>query len=120
MKIAITATGNELSCAMDGRFGRAKWFILFDTTDGNWQACTNEQNHQAAQGAGIQAAQRVVDLGAAVVVTGHVGPKAFKILKAAGIGIYWSQAETVADAAELMKKGLLTEVAEADVEGHWV
>jgi predicted Fe-Mo cluster-binding NifX family protein len=88
MKIAITSAGNEISSPMDGRFGRTKWFNIVDTVDGTWKACTNEQNYQSAQGAGIQAAQRVVALGAAAVVTGHVGPKAFKILKAAGIGFF--------------------------------
>jgi predicted Fe-Mo cluster-binding NifX family protein len=120
MKIAITAASNELSSLVDGRFGRAKWFILFDTTDGAWQAFSNEQNLQAAQGAGIQAAQRVVELGVEAVVTGHVGPKAFKTLKAAGIHILLCQAGTVQEAMDQMKQGLLRETAEADVEGHWV
>ena len=120
MKIAITAAYNELSGPVDGRFGRTKWFIIFDTTDGTWQACSNERNLQAAQGAGIQAAQRVVELGAEAVVTGHVGPKAFKILKTAGIRIFLCETGTVQEAADQMKKGLLRETAEADVEGHWV
>jgi predicted Fe-Mo cluster-binding NifX family protein len=120
MKIAITASGNALTSPMDGRFGRAKWFIRFDTIDGVWQAFSNEQNLQAAQGAGIQAAQRVVELDAEAVVTGHVGPKAFKTLKAAGIRIFLCQTGTAQEAAEQMKQGLLRETAEADVEGHWV
>jgi predicted Fe-Mo cluster-binding NifX family protein len=119
MKTAVTTTGNDLSSPLDGRFGRTRTFVLFDTEDGSWQAHTNEQNYSAAQGAGIQAAQRVIDLGAQAVITGHVGPKAYRILKAAGVRIYLAQDGTVQEALEKMKSGLLTEAQGADVEGHW-
>jgi len=120
MRVVITAEGGELSCPVDGRFGRTRWFIVTDTGDGSWQAYPNEQNYQAAQGAGIQTAQRVVELGAEAVITGHVGPKAFKILQAAGVGIFFDKDHTVAEAIERLKEGLLTEADTADVEGHWV
>lgn len=119
MKIAVTSAGHDLSSPLDGRFGRTKWFIVVDTADGTWQARTNEQNLQAGQGAGIQAAMNVADMGVSAVITGHVGPKAFKILKAANIGIFLTTAGTVPEALAEMKKGLITELAEADVEGHW-
>lgn len=122
MKVAFTSTENELSSPLDRRFGRTRWFILVDTEDGSWQAHTNDQNYEAAQGAGIQAAQRIVDLGAQAVVTGHVGPKAFRILQAADIDIYLAPEDTgtVQEAMGKMQQGLLTKTQGADVEGHWV
>ena len=119
MKIAVSAEGKELSCPVDERFGRTKWFIVVETTDGSWQAYPNDQNYQAAQGAGIQAAQQVVELGAEAVITGHVGPKAFKILKASGVGIFFDRNHSVAETIERLKQGLLKETDNADVEGHW-
>ncbi|MFW6062429.1 MAG: NifB/NifX family molybdenum-iron cluster-binding protein, partial [Planctomycetota bacterium] len=77
MQLVVTAQGRELSSPVDPRFGRAKYLILVDTETGAWSATDNSQNLQAPQGAGIQAGKNVASLGAAAVVTGHVGPKAF-------------------------------------------
>ncbi len=43
--------------------------------------------------------------GADVVVTGHCGPKAFRVLRAAGIKVFNSEAATVANALELYRAG---------------
>ena len=119
MKIAITATGKELSSAVDPRFGRAKFFIVVDTDTDESMAHDNAQNLNAAQGAGIQAAETVARLGAVAVVTGNVGPKAFRALNAAGIQIYLSKEDTVTDAIRKLKAGELPEASTANVEGHW-
>ena len=119
MKIVITAQGTDLSAEVDPRFGRAKWFILVDTETGEFSALDNEQNMNAMQGAGIQAARLVADSGAEAIVTGNVGPKAFATLSAAGIKIYIGAKGTIADAVEKFKVGELTSADDANVEGHW-
>ena len=53
MKIAITAQGPELSAQVDPRFGRAKYFIIYDVDSDEFEAVDNEQNLNAPQGAGI-------------------------------------------------------------------
>lgn len=120
MKIAISAEGQGLESRVDQRFGRCRWFTLIDTETGNYQAVANEQNLNAAQGAGIQSAEIVSRNGAEAVVTGHCGPKAFRTLTVAGIKIFTGAEGTVADALEKFKTGALTEAEDADVEGHWV
>ena len=119
MKVAVSAQGPLLSSVVDGRFGRAAWFIIADTETGAFQAVKNDQNLMAAQGAGIQSAQLVVNHGAQAVLTGHCGPKAFRVLKAAGVRIHVGVNGAVSDALEKFKAGSLEEAAEADVEGHW-
>lgn len=119
MKVAITATGRELASNMDLHFGRAKNFIVVDTDTDGWTACDNAQNLNAAQGAGIQAAETVARLGAEVVITGNVGPKAFRALNAAGIKIYLSTEGTVADTVRKFKAGGLQAASAANVDGHW-
>ena len=84
MKIVVTASGRTLADAMDTRFGRARYFLLVDSDTGTVAAHDNAQNLNAVQGAGIQAAEAVARLGAEAVVTGNVGPKAFRTLAAAG------------------------------------
>lgn len=120
MKIIVTSGGREITDQVDPRFGRAKFFILVDTESGKTSAHDNAQNLNAMQGAGIQAAQNVAELGAEIIITGNVGPKAFRTLNAAGIKVYLFSSGTVADAAGKFKAGELQEVSGANVEGHWV
>ena len=120
MKVAITSQGAELSSAVDPRFGRAKYFIIADTESGGFKTVNNAQNLNAAQGAGIQAAQNVSAKGAEVLITGHCGPNAFRTLSAAGIKVVVGAEGTVAEALEKFKAGELKESEGADVEGHWV
>ena len=70
--------------------------------------------------AGIQAAQHIVRLGAQELITGHCGPKAFRVLSASGVKIYTTAASNAAEALGLLKSGKLDELGGADVEGHWV
>ena len=79
----------------------------------------NAQNLNAPQGAGIQAAQAVYQLGAREVITGHVGPKAFTTLRAAGIAVYLAASGTVKEAVEQFQAGRLQLAENANVEGHW-
>ncbi|MEA2014454.1 MAG: NifB/NifX family molybdenum-iron cluster-binding protein [Thermodesulfobacteriota bacterium] len=121
MKIVITSYGKDLSSKADKSFGRAKWFILADTETGAIEAHSNEQNVNAAQGAGIQAAQNVANLGAEAVLTGNVGPNAFRTLSAASIGIFIIKEDiTVEQAISEWKEGRLQKTGESTIEGHWV
>ena len=119
MKIALTTSGNNLNAPLDSRFGRAPKFLVYDLDTKTFEVVDNQQNLNAVQGAGIQSAEIVARLGAKVLVTGHCGPKAFRVLSAAGIKIFNSEAPTVAAALEQYWTGQLIEANSADVEGHW-
>ena len=120
MKILITASDAALDSALDPRFGRAPHFILVDTDSNQSEVIDNQQNLNAAQGAGIQAAQNVCTAGADAIITGHVGPKAFRALQAAGIRVYLSEDKTVQDALDSFRNGALAEAGAHNVKGHWV
>ena len=119
MKLAVTSQGNNLQSPLDPRFGRAKFFIVVDTETNAFSAVDNVVNLNAAQGAGIQAGKRVAELGVKDLITGHVGPKAFSILRAAGVRIHTGASGTVAEVLEQFKTGELPAAASPDVEGHW-
>jgi predicted Fe-Mo cluster-binding NifX family protein len=120
MKIAITSQGADLESPADPRFGRAKWFLIVDTENNTFEAVDNVQNLNAARGAGIQAAQNVASYKVDAIVTGHVGPNAFRTLQAAGIKVYIGAQGTVLESLEKFKGGELEEAGNPDVEGHWV
>ncbi|MBN1362149.1 MAG: NifB/NifX family molybdenum-iron cluster-binding protein [Sedimentisphaerales bacterium] len=120
MRVAFAASEDTLEAALDHRFGRAAKFIVYDTDTGVFEAVDNVQNVNAAQGAGIQAAQTVSQTGAECLVARHCGPKAFRVLSAAGITVYNTDAPTVAAALEAFQAGRLEPATSGDVEGHWV
>lgn len=120
MKIAFTTSGETLDAPLDSRFGRAPRFLVFNTDDDSFVMVDNTQNLKAAQGAGIQSAMNAVRAGADAVISGHCGPKAFRVLKEAGLKIYTSDAASVADALARFRAGELVETTSPDVEGHWV
>jgi predicted Fe-Mo cluster-binding NifX family protein len=120
MNIVITSQGKSIDSMVDPRFGRAKYFIVYDLESGDYTAIDNVQNLNAPQGAGIQAGQNVIGTGAEVLITGNCGPKAFRILNAGDVKVYKSDGGTVEENIEKYKSGKLEELKDANVEGHWV
>lgn len=119
MKIAITAQGKDQMAAVDDRFGRARGFYIYDDEKNTGEYIDNGQNSESAQGAGIQAAQTVIDQGASILITGNVGPKAYAALSAGGVTIYTGAKGTVWDAIEDYRSDILSKASGANVGGHW-
>jgi len=120
MKIAVTSTEEKTDALTDKRFGRASCFFFIESDGEPGYFRPNTQNRQAEQGAGIQAAQTVLKEDAEILLTGHCGPKAWRVLNAAGIKVYTIQDEkTVEEALQLFTENKLPLLDSADVEGHW-
>jgi predicted Fe-Mo cluster-binding NifX family protein len=119
MKIAVSSKGNTLDSEVDPRFGRAGFFLLVDPETLEVQVIKNRQNLQLPQGAGIQAAQVVIEHGAKTVLTGNCGPKAFKVLQAAGVNVGIGISGTIKEAILQYKQGKISFAQEPNVEGHW-
>ncbi len=120
MKIAVSSTADTSDSAVDLRFGRASGFIIYDLEKESFEFVNNEQNLNAMQGAGVQAAQIVVNQNVGALITGHCGPKAFKVLSAAGIKIFVGAEGSIKEVIEKYKNNELQQALEADVKGHWV
>lgn len=118
-RIAFTTSGDGLDAPLDSRFGRSPKFLVYDLDRETFEVLDNQPNLNAAQGAGIQSAEMVARLGAKALVTGHCGPKAFRVLQRAGVRIFCTDAATVAEALQRYRTGVLTELQMADVDGHW-
>lgn len=116
-KIAITSEGPGLDGPMDSRFGRAAGFVVVDLETMAAEYIDNGQSQIMAQGAGINAAQLVANAGASWLLTGYVGPKAFRALSAAGIKIGQDlEGLTVREAVERFKSGLVHEAGSPNKE----
>ncbi|MHB8772899.1 MAG: NifB/NifX family molybdenum-iron cluster-binding protein [Syntrophales bacterium] len=118
MKVAVTATGEDLNSQVDRVFGRARRFLI---TDGETvEVLENSQNVNAAQGAGIQAARQIANKAVDILLTGNVGPNAFRALDAASIRVFQFGTDTltVRDALAAWKEGRLQEVKGPTAQGH--
>ena len=121
MKIAICATEARCEGVIDSRFGRAAFFAVYDDAADSWEFIENAQNLQAAQGAGIQSAQHLLDAGADVLLTCHLGPKAARVLLGEGVSVFQiTPGLTLTEAAAAYKGGTLEPLEQSNVEGHWV
>jgi predicted Fe-Mo cluster-binding NifX family protein/predicted DNA-binding protein (UPF0251 family) len=84
-KVAVSVQGKSLDDPVDPRFGRAAGFLVVDVASMESKFVPNGPSSEMASGAGIQAAQRIADSGAKILLTGKIGPKAQRALNAAGI-----------------------------------
>lgn len=119
MRIAVSSTGIDTESAVDPRFGRAQYFIIYDTEDDDYIAISNMQNMQASQGAGVQASEAVVKADVDMVISGNIGPKAYAVLSGANIKVALWSGGSVSEAIEMAKNDRLKLVDSANVEGHW-
>ena len=107
--VAISSEGPGLDDPVDPRFGRAGGFVIIDTDSMESRYLDNGSAQVAPKGAGYQAAKRVADAGAQVVLSGYVGPKAFEALQSAGIRVGQEcDKMTVREAVEKFKQGEIT------------
>jgi predicted Fe-Mo cluster-binding NifX family protein len=117
MKIAVTANGTDLDAPASPVFGRCTMYILVDTETMQYEAIANPAV-SAGGGAGVQAAQFVVERGAQAVVSGNVGPNALGVFQAGAIPAYLFKEGTVRQAIEAYKRGLLSSISNATVSAH--
>jgi predicted Fe-Mo cluster-binding NifX family protein len=118
MKIAISATGKDLNCQIDPRFGRCQYFIFVDPETMEFETFENE-GLMASGGAGVQAAQLIVQKGASALITGNLGPNAASALSASGIKVHLVSGGTIREVTEAFKAGKLQEASGATVPPHF-
>ncbi|MDD2533540.1 MAG: NifB/NifX family molybdenum-iron cluster-binding protein [Eubacteriales bacterium] len=112
MKVAISSLGQTLSSEMDPRFGRAELFLIVDTDTLEYSVLDNTA-YQATGGAGIAAAQAVIGMKVAAVITGQLGPNALNVLSREGLDLYQGQAKSVQENIELLNQGKLVRIAQS-------
>ena len=117
MKVAVSANGADIDAPASPIFGRCSTYILVDTETMQFEAVANPAIG-APGGAGIQAAQFVIERGAQAVLTGNVGPNAFGVFQAANVPVFLVSSGTVREAIEAYKQGLLQSAGGANVAAH--
>ncbi len=107
MIIAIPVDDNKKDVCVS--FGRAPYFMIHNTESG----ITNVVDNNAASlpgGAGIQAAQLIVDHNANVVVTVRCGENSAEVFKAADISVYKADSIDAQENIEAISNGMLVKM----------
>jgi len=88
MKIAITTQGTEATSKIDPRFGRTSYIRVIDTETHEVTLIDNRDTASDGHGAGPKTAQRMLETGAQVLITGNgPGGNAAAVLEKKGIKV---------------------------------
>jgi predicted Fe-Mo cluster-binding NifX family protein len=117
MIVVVSAQGQDLEALTSPVFGRCPTFVFVDAETMAAKAWPNPAMSEGG-GAGIQAAQFVMNEGAQAVLTGNLGPNAFELLQAANVPGYLVSEGTVRQAVTAFRAGQLQPMAAANVEAH--
>lgn len=107
MKIVIPVDSNKPECGVCASFGRAPYFMLHDTERKTTEFLANTAA-EVQGGAGLKAAQLLVDCGANVLLTLRCGQNAADVLNAAGIKIHKAEGIGAAENLAAFQEGKLT------------
>lgn len=99
MKVAVTATGNDLESTLDSRFGRCRYLLFVDTENMEYEALANPYAEEAG-GVGPRLASLMAERGATLLLTGALGPNAQRALDAADIRTLVDCQGTIREAIE--------------------
>lgn len=117
MKVVVTSNGGGLGASASPVFGRCRSYVFVDTDTMEAETVENPAMN-ATGGAGIQAAQFVVEQGAEAVITGNVGPNAYSVLVAANVPVHLLDDGTVGDVVEAFKRNQLPRAGGATGPAH--
>jgi predicted Fe-Mo cluster-binding NifX family protein len=118
VKIAVALKDKSgLDSTVSSIFGRCPYFMLVDPDTKEFTIAENPAINESG-GAGIKAAQFVIDQGATAVICGDVGPKASSLLLAEGCAIYQQHGKTAKDAVDAYQEGRIDQLFSSSTEGH--
>lgn len=87
MKIAVSLIDKNENSLIDLRFGRCEYFQILDV-ESNEKKFINNNGLLSSGGAGVAAAQQLIDENVDVIITGKIGPNALKIIEKSSIKVY--------------------------------
>ena len=119
MKIAIPVDENTMETPVCVSFGRAPYYLIHDTETGKAEFVVNTAA-DAEGGAGLKAAQLVVDSGADALLTVRCGQNAAEVLTAAEVKIYQTKFTGAKENLAAFREGKLAPMAQfhAGFHGH--
>ncbi len=115
--VVLPVAGSGSASKVSDSFGRAEAFLVYDTESGERTEQPN-QGLSSSGGAGIKAAQQVVDVGANVLLAPQLGENAAKILRAGGISLFKSRSGDTSDTIAAYLAGELPPLTQTHPSQH--
>lgn len=112
MKIAISSTGSDSGSSLDMRFGRCSFFAIHDTDTKTTEYIENPAQ-SASGGAGIAAAQEMINKDVEVILTGNMGPNAFNVFANSDIKVFRCASVPIDNAIALFLESKLEPISQA-------
>ncbi len=109
MIVAVPAEEQKLDSPLCVSFGRAPYYCIFDTEKQKSSFIANEAA-QSPGGAGIQAAQDLVDAKITTLITFRLGENAAKVLHAANVTLLKALNLSIADNINALQENKLAEL----------
>ena len=103
MKLAIPVETKDLESKVCLSFGRAPYFLIYDTETKEHVVIDNTAATSMG-GAGIKASQAILDQGAEVLLAPRLGKNAADVLKSANVKIYKTTTALVRTSTPLARK----------------
>jgi len=109
MRVAIPIENESMEGQVCPSFGRTPFYLIYDDVSAETKYLVNEAA-VASGGAGIKAAQLLVDEHIDVVITPRCGKNAAEVLQGASVKIYKSEGDMIKLNVEAFTKGELVEL----------
>lgn len=106
MRIGIPTETADINGSVSNNFGRTQYYLIYDDTNENFEFVSNPAANSQG-GAGVKAAQVIVDNKAVAVITPQMGENAAAVLEAAQIMIYKCEEGSLMENIRLFKDGQL-------------
>jgi predicted Fe-Mo cluster-binding NifX family protein len=109
MKIVFTTKGTSWDSAMETRFGRSEYFLIYNEEKDELTHFDNRDSANDAHGAGPKTAQKLFEFSPDVLITGNgPGGNAATVLQKTGVKIYVGAGQmTVKEAFDAYKNNAL-------------
>lgn len=104
MRLLIPVNKQDVSGDICQSFGRAPYFMIWHT-DSETSEFHQNDGASSHSGAGIRAAQKVLDLKADVVITPRLGKNAADVIVADGIKVYGATSTSILDNIQQLREG---------------
>ncbi len=111
MKIAIPTDEKNIDSTVCQSFGRTPYYLIYDTETDTADFIDNSAASSHG-GAGIRAAQSVVDSGASAILTPRCGQNAAEVLTEAGVLIYMTDGTSIKENIAAFKENRLNQLEE--------
>lgn len=117
MKLMIGSEGCNLTDNVAVRFGKAPYYLVFDTKTGITECYKNDRED------GVEHSHQIIEKlgssGADTLIAVHIGPHAFKIAEDNGMKVFRTEKKiTVSETISRFIKGELTRLNEPTVKKH--